>query len=622
MGKRILSLCMVLVLCVFILPFPTLAGGQDDALATLQAASDRGDNYPYADKVYGRYLQPDDVDPWKFFYRECTSFVAWCLNSRNGVAFHNTMGGRRWGNAIDWGATAQTLGYAVDNSPAVGSVAWSNAGKYGHVAWVSAVNGSQITVEEYNYNNNGRFNSRSVASSKFTGFIHIKDIDIPTGPLDLGNSFSAFVYNPSLDRYITNDGSNITSRIRTGTPKQLWNFQKNDNGSYKITSAADGKSWDVVYSGTSSGTNVQSIPYTGVGAQQWDIYGSEGAYYFSARCTGCVLDVANASSDDGANIWMYAYNGSGAQLFSIAKAQFNNVTDMGSDFYAYIILNESWTHFENRDRNVQLVRDNNDSLDPRQIWHFIKKDDGAYQIVSEYDGRCLDANNFGNTNGTNVSVVVSNDSSAQRWFVIKCDDNYFLMPSYCDLVLDADDGLSHGHGSNAQLWAFIKSGNQFLNIYNVENDKPDIDYKNEKPSAPQTPSISVDSAGAPVQISWTTSPTTSRYDNRTYSVDIFSGNSVSGNPVDSCTGLTVTSYEANLLQGEYTVRIRANNTKYENLYSESTQTFAVTPTTLTSLLIQSSPSKTVYKIGESLETDGLSVVAKYSDGTDKDLYRN
>ncbi|MBQ7551300.1 MAG: CHAP domain-containing protein [Bacteroidales bacterium] len=79
------------------------------------------------------------------------------------------------GHAKDWGATAQALGYAVNNSPAVGSVAWSNAGYYGHVAWVSAVSGNQVTIEEYNYNGNGRFNSRTVASSNFTGFIHISD---------------------------------------------------------------------------------------------------------------------------------------------------------------------------------------------------------------------------------------------------------------------------------------------------------------------------------------------------------------------------------------------------------------------------------------------------------------
>ena len=181
MGKRMLSLCMVLVLCVFILPFPILAEGQDDASAVLQAASDRGDNYPYADKVYGRYWQPDDVDPWNFFYRECTSFVAWCLNSRNGVAFHNTMGGRRWGHAKDWGVTAQALGYVVDNSPAVGAVAWSNAGYYGHVAWVSAVNGGNVTIEEYNYSysNPGRFGTRTVSISAFTGYIHIQDIVLP-----------------------------------------------------------------------------------------------------------------------------------------------------------------------------------------------------------------------------------------------------------------------------------------------------------------------------------------------------------------------------------------------------------------------------------------------------------
>ena len=119
--------------------------------ALLAAANDRGDTYP--DK-YKNPARDTVIDEWNFYNRECTSFVAWCLNSRNGVAFHNWMGGQRWGNAKDWGTTARNLGYTVDSSPAVGSVAWSNAGYYGHVAWVSGVSGNNITIEEYNYNYN------------------------------------------------------------------------------------------------------------------------------------------------------------------------------------------------------------------------------------------------------------------------------------------------------------------------------------------------------------------------------------------------------------------------------------------------------------------------------------
>ena len=42
---------------------------------------------------------------------------------------------------MNGGYRARREGYRVDNTPAIGSIAWSTAGGYGHVAWVSNVMG-------------------------------------------------------------------------------------------------------------------------------------------------------------------------------------------------------------------------------------------------------------------------------------------------------------------------------------------------------------------------------------------------------------------------------------------------------------------------------------------------
>lgn len=163
MKKKFLSLVLALLLALGCLSELTL---------TARAYS-TGDTYPAEYKS-----QPIDsiVDRWNFYNRECTSFVAWCLNDRNGVNFTNWYGGIQWGHAKNWGNAAANLGITVNGNPAVGSVAWSNAGTYGHVAWVTAVNGDYIQIEEYNYGYAGAFNSRSVHKSVFSGYIHIKDL--------------------------------------------------------------------------------------------------------------------------------------------------------------------------------------------------------------------------------------------------------------------------------------------------------------------------------------------------------------------------------------------------------------------------------------------------------------
>lgn len=113
------------------------------------------------------------TDPYRFTARQCTSFVAWRLNSRNGVAFNVFYRGVKWGNASNWGYAARSVGIRVDSVPARGAVAWSSAG---HVAWVSRVNGDgTVTIEEYNWNYNRSYHTRTVPVSKFR-YIHVADL--------------------------------------------------------------------------------------------------------------------------------------------------------------------------------------------------------------------------------------------------------------------------------------------------------------------------------------------------------------------------------------------------------------------------------------------------------------
>ena len=122
------------------------------------------------------------VDPWRFYNRECTSFVAWRLNSENLVAFDDFWRGAHWGNASNWRAAARSLWIPVDDNPTRGAVAWWAAGSAGssrgHVAWVQTVGGGAITIEEYNYLHAGKYDTRTISSGEPlwpSGFIHIRD---------------------------------------------------------------------------------------------------------------------------------------------------------------------------------------------------------------------------------------------------------------------------------------------------------------------------------------------------------------------------------------------------------------------------------------------------------------
>ena len=126
----------------------------------------RGDDYPAHYKNGSQ-----EIDKWRMYSRQCTSFAAFRLSNVNGFEIPAA-----YGNANEWGYRAKREGYRVDQRPAIGSIAWDTSGQYGHVAWVSNVFGDMIEIEEYNYGVRERYNRRTVKASSMTGFIHFKDV--------------------------------------------------------------------------------------------------------------------------------------------------------------------------------------------------------------------------------------------------------------------------------------------------------------------------------------------------------------------------------------------------------------------------------------------------------------
>lgn len=128
------------------------------------------------------------IDEWAMFNRECTSFAAFRLNTKNGIPFKNSYlqkGGNVWGNAAQWKAAAQRAGIRVDNIPLAGDIAWRGNGQYGHVAWVEKVAGNKIYVEEYNFKKNntgGIYTHRTVTAGdgQFDAYIHLHRLEVCT----------------------------------------------------------------------------------------------------------------------------------------------------------------------------------------------------------------------------------------------------------------------------------------------------------------------------------------------------------------------------------------------------------------------------------------------------------
>jgi hypothetical protein len=96
---------------------------------------------------------------------------------------HWAVGLPGWGNANQWAGNAKTNPkYDVLSSPVVGSIAVRVSGSYGHVAWVTAVNGSKITVTEQNCWGGWGHQTSTYSASYFDGGFVVQHADCECQP--------------------------------------------------------------------------------------------------------------------------------------------------------------------------------------------------------------------------------------------------------------------------------------------------------------------------------------------------------------------------------------------------------------------------------------------------------
>jgi surface antigen len=101
------------------------------------------------------------IDSWGMYNRECVSYTAFMVHQDylSGKDAHDMPWWGGIGNANQWDDNARASGIPVDSNPTPGAIAVSNAGAFGHVMYVEAVNAdkSEIYVQQYNQQLTGQY---------------------------------------------------------------------------------------------------------------------------------------------------------------------------------------------------------------------------------------------------------------------------------------------------------------------------------------------------------------------------------------------------------------------------------------------------------------------------------
>lgn len=127
-AKRLLLLIIVTMFTVMSLPVMAVFSLGTPTLSWLANAPDAE-----AAETMGFYMGPPMPDN-TYAWGNCT-WWSYAMRKWAGSPIPTT-----WGNANTWDDYAKRDGYVVNNTPAVGAVFQTDAGEYGHVAYVIGVN--------------------------------------------------------------------------------------------------------------------------------------------------------------------------------------------------------------------------------------------------------------------------------------------------------------------------------------------------------------------------------------------------------------------------------------------------------------------------------------------------
>jgi len=146
--------------------------------------------------------------------------------------------------------------------------------------------------------------------------------------------------------------------------------------------------------------------------------------------------------------------------------------DLGTDFYAYIMNTNSWKPLVNDSSHNACF--NYDVYENQKIWHFIKKSNGSYKIISLFDNNALDVDLGKSDSGTDVGVWTDSDTANQEWFIYGSSAQYYLKPNCSNCVLDMTGGKYYD-GVNAQI--FTKNGTdaQLFQIWKIDSQNIPVD---------------------------------------------------------------------------------------------------------------------------------------------------
>ena len=172
--KKLMALLAILLFALLLMPIAVMLSIGTPTLDWLAKKPDAKTAETHG--FYSGPIMPDNTYAWG----NCT-WWAYAMRKWAGSPIPNN-----WGNANTWDDNSRRQGYIVNHTPAIGAIYQADAGDYGHVAYVIAVNNltGEWTISEMNAPTLNVVSQRtfSKAAAKSYTFIHNKIGEQPWTP--------------------------------------------------------------------------------------------------------------------------------------------------------------------------------------------------------------------------------------------------------------------------------------------------------------------------------------------------------------------------------------------------------------------------------------------------------
>lgn len=211
--------------------------------------------------------------------------------------------------------------------------------------------------------------------------------------------------------------------------------------------------------------------------------------------------------------------------------------DVGDNFYAYITNPSIGTVVTNDQDNVSSRKKGGSSDEiKRQVWRFVRREDGTYTIYNSMDNKVLEAEGGVDAAETNIRVADYTDGAAQRWNIYQYQDQYHIQTACGACVMDIANH-SFDEGTNIKLYPLNGSGAQMYQFERLE--QPEVPNLSCTPGTDQ----------AETTFSWNATANTDYY-------NVY----IAGEGENADREMQGTSLALQLAPGKYQVYVEACNT--------------------------------------------------------------